>query len=139
MWLHWLAPMFMTCWLLYCRFKMAAVVEEPMQDYLARSEMGEDGVWVTEVEVVAMATMLQTPIEVYALFHRAYRFHTHAPLFEVRAAAGRNGGRTGQLEGGRRVSLSLMGSHFEFCGRQKNGRWSVGAVMALRTGVHGKR
>jgi hypothetical protein len=37
-------------------------------DYVAQSQMNNDGIWGTDVEIAVAATIMQTPIAVFAAF-----------------------------------------------------------------------
>lgn len=76
---------------------------ERVQEYLATSGMAKYGTWATDVEIVAMATMLQTTIFVYTEVNETKKWLPYKPLCEVRGVHNYK----------QCVYLSNLASHFE--------------------------
>lgn len=49
-------------------------------NYLRESQMSEEGVWGSEVEIFVAATLLQTPIAVFAAFGDRHLWQVFRPL-----------------------------------------------------------
>ena len=51
--------------------------------YLESNRMADDGTWATDVEMLAMATLLQTTIFVYTQLQNHKKWLPYQPLFHI--------------------------------------------------------
>ena len=76
----------------------------PIMTYLESNRMADDGTWATDVEILAMATLLQTTIFVYTQLQNHKKWLPYQPLFHISSVQ--------KLEG-QSIYLSNLCAHFE--------------------------
>lgn len=62
------------------RLYSAVTSNHSIASYVRESQMNEEGVWGSEVEIFVAATLLQTPIAVFAAFGERYLWQVFKPL-----------------------------------------------------------
>ena len=66
------------------------VADEKVDEYLRESRMRDEGVWGTDVEIFTAATLLGTPIAVYAAYGDQFLWQVFKPLEAIDARMAHN-------------------------------------------------
>ena len=61
----------------------ASYVGHATTEYVNDTSMDDNGTWATDVEIVATATLLQTPVLVYTTYGKTKTWLKYDPLFSV--------------------------------------------------------
>jgi hypothetical protein len=85
-----------------------------IEQYLIDTQMDNDGVWGTEVEIFAAATMLRTPIYVFSLYGAHYQWLRFSPVpdsYGIIAVTDETD--EDELHSGEAIYITNVGQHFE--------------------------
>ena len=58
-------------------------LQQNVQDYLNRSRMADDGVWATDAEILATASLLKTDVVVYSRYGENFRWLCYPASFKL--------------------------------------------------------
>lgn len=81
--------------------------------YLTDTQMDEAGVWGTEVEIFAMATMTNTPVYVYSRYGERHQWLCYPPVLPEGSSVAVNSSDDDGLHSGEAIYITNVGQHFE--------------------------